>query len=67
MFGVDSKLKLILKVNLGKLLKSDLVCRFVATDELNVLKAKAKKISEVASRVSYLVRASYKSTFLPSY
>jgi hypothetical protein len=54
MFGVDSKLKLILKVNLSKLFMLGLnVCAgLVANDELDVLKAKAQKISEITSRSS---------------
>jgi hypothetical protein len=58
MFGVDSKLKLIFKVNLLKLFMLVLnVCAgLVANDELDVLKAKAQKISEITSRSSYLAK-----------
>jgi hypothetical protein len=68
MFGVDSKLKLILKVNLSKFLMLGLnVCAgLVANDELDVLKAKVQKISEITSRSSYLAELLISQASFPS-
>jgi hypothetical protein len=57
MFGGVSKLKLIVKANLSKLFMLGLNVRagLVANDELDVLKAKGQKISEITSQSFCLV------------
>ena len=56
MIGIDSKLKLILKVNLSKLFMLGLVGLVAdhADTKLVVIKAQGIKISEITSRSSYL-------------